>query len=201
MQSRSPETSPSCQDRRQPVRRRNFAVSSCRSSGGTAFLEKGIADERYRNLSLRHESFVELLGGERRAHSRLARIPQLDYRVLAEVVSDRLSRPLGVSVDGSRRGIKGGLRGWIDPCANPCTRREKDVLGEVVDRVIECHPSGVHADVDTDSNCTEKLSLELVEIFSRRVEAVSVVRHRLAHQLFAVETPAFGSHRITPHCG
>ena len=51
-------------------------------------------------------------------------------------------------------------------------RIELHVLHEIVARLVECHPAGVNADVDAHANSAHHLSLQLVEILRRRIEAV-----------------------------
>src|SRR2546428_814633 len=135
---------------------------------GSLLLSRRPAKERIpevarRNQSLFHESLVEFLFGEPVSESLPGGLPEIEDRRLAQMVSDRLGGPLGITVDRAARGVAGGAPDEIRLRRGAGLGKEIHVLRVIVHRLVEGEAAGVEPRVEADARVAGKLSLELVE--------------------------------------
>src|ERR1019366_6402300 len=98
---------------------------------------------------------MKLLGRELCAHLRFARLSQIDDRVLAQVVGDRLRGPLRIAINCASCGIESGSRSRVTNGARPRSWCEQNVLREIVDRGVEAHSACMKCDVHANTNCAQ----------------------------------------------
>src|SRR5438477_2894056 len=104
-----------------------------RDSSARGALEEQVSEVANRDGAHAHEALVELA----RAVVGPARPPEgfaeLHDRVLAEVVRDRLRRPLRIAIDRALRGLADGLGRSIARSARASAGQKIVIGGEVVD--------------------------------------------------------------------
>src|SRR5262249_18102521 len=145
------------------------------ASPGTSGAEQRLANITGGNRPLREQLLVKAALIELPSLDLPHFVPQRKDLRLAQVISDRLGRPLRVAVHRLLRRLDGRtLDGGRIPgrVGGDGALHEVDVPREVLDSLVEAHVPAVNAGVHHDAGIANQLSLELKQMLFRRIETL-----------------------------